>query len=210
MRKTEDSNNVEEKILKAAEEEFLAKGYAGARTTSIASAAGVTHAMLHYYFRTKERLFEKIMEDKLESIKEILVIMLDDNGQPFEYRLRSMIERHFDLLTKNPKLPHFMINEVYTNPDGFELISKGIMTIASEAIIKLQKQLDMEAEKGNCRQMDALNLLLDVISLNLFPYIAYPMMEKVLSATGKTPDEFLKQRKEENVRTILAKISSGV
>lgn len=210
MGKTEDSNNVEEKILKAAEEEFLAKGYAGARTTSIASAASVTHAMLHYYFRTKERLFEKIMSDKLESIKEILVIMLDDNGQPFKDRLRSMIERHFDLLAKNPKLPHFMINEVYTNPEGFELISKGIMTIAAEAITKLQKQIDMEAEKGNCRKMDALNLLLDVISLNIFPYIAYPLMGKVLSSAGRMPDEFLKQRKEENVRTILGKICNGL
>ena len=54
--------NKEQAILEAAEREFIAKGFAGARTTSIAEAAGVTHAMLHYYFRTKEQLFERILD----------------------------------------------------------------------------------------------------------------------------------------------------
>lgn len=56
--KSNDKQTKEQEILKAAEQEFLTKGYDGARTTSIAQAAGVTHAMLHYYFRTKEQLFD--------------------------------------------------------------------------------------------------------------------------------------------------------
>lgn len=61
---TKPQQNKEQAILKAAEREFLTKGYAGARTTSIAEAAGVTHAMLHYYFRTKEHIFERILDEK--------------------------------------------------------------------------------------------------------------------------------------------------
>lgn len=62
---TKPARNKEQAILEAAEQEFLNKGFAGARTTSIAEAAGVTHAMLHYYFRTKEQLFERILDEKM-------------------------------------------------------------------------------------------------------------------------------------------------
>ena len=62
--------NKEQEILEAAEREFIAKGFAGARTTSIAEAAGVTHAMLHYYFRTKEQLFERILDEKMRLMGE--------------------------------------------------------------------------------------------------------------------------------------------
>ena len=55
-------------ILQAAEKEFFEKGYSGAKTTAIAEAAGVTHAMLHYYFRTKDKLFEKIVSDKIGNL----------------------------------------------------------------------------------------------------------------------------------------------
>ena len=65
------SCNKENDILRAAEREFLAKGFSGARTVSIAQAAGVTHAMLHYYFRTKEQLFERILDEngKIDPVK---------------------------------------------------------------------------------------------------------------------------------------------
>ena len=62
--------NKEQAILEAAEREFIVKGFAGARTTSIAEAAGVTHAMLHYYFRTKEQLFERILDEKMRLMGE--------------------------------------------------------------------------------------------------------------------------------------------
>ena len=67
---TETTKTKEQAILAAAEQEFLAKGFDGARTTSIAAAAGVTHAMLHYYFRTKENIFERILDEKLRLMGE--------------------------------------------------------------------------------------------------------------------------------------------
>ena len=71
-----DKQNKELEILKAAEHEFLTKGYDGARTTSIAQAAGVTHAMLHYYFRTKEQLFDRIVESKFSTMSQSLIAIL--------------------------------------------------------------------------------------------------------------------------------------
>ena len=71
--------NKEQAILEAAEREFIVKGFAGARTTSIAEAAGVTHAMLHYYFRTKEQLFERILDEKMRLMGESVLAAF---GQP--------------------------------------------------------------------------------------------------------------------------------
>lgn len=206
MKDQNDINDVEAKILESAEKEFLDKGYAGARTTSIAAAAGVTHAMLHYYFRTKDKLFEKVISRKLEDIKEILLFMIDDSNEPFEERLRTMVEGHYDLVAKNPKLPHFIINEMYSDPERLEMFTRGISAIASTAIGNLQQQLDSEAEKGNCRPIKALNLLFDIISLNIFSFLAYPLAEKIMPSVGMSTSDFLKQRKEENVMTILRKI----
>ena len=78
-RHTEDT---ETKILKAAEREFLEKGYGGARTTSIAEAAGVTHAMLHYYFRTKDKLFERIVTEKMGLLSKIMLSAIEESDLP--------------------------------------------------------------------------------------------------------------------------------
>ena len=75
--------NKEQAILEAAEREFIAKGFAGARTTSIAEAAGVTHAMLHYYFRTKEQLFERILDEKMRLMGESVLAAFGDPALPF-------------------------------------------------------------------------------------------------------------------------------
>ena len=75
--------NKEQAILEAAEREFIVKGFAGARTTSIAEAAGVTHAMLHYYFRTKEQLFERILDEKMRLMGESVLAAFGQPGFPF-------------------------------------------------------------------------------------------------------------------------------
>jgi TetR/AcrR family transcriptional regulator len=87
--KTEKMNqSKEEAILQAAEHEFFTRGYDGARTTSIAKAAGVTHAMLHYYFKTKENLFEKIVGGKIKTIGNLFLVAFSSANLPFEKKAR--------------------------------------------------------------------------------------------------------------------------
>ena len=104
-----DKQNKEQEILKAAEQEFLTKGYDGARTTSIALAAGVTHAMLHYYFRTKEQLFDRIVESKFVTMSQSLIAILGDPTLPIVERIKGGIEAHFDFVAANPELPRLLV-----------------------------------------------------------------------------------------------------
>jgi len=99
---TKPAKNKEQTILEAAEREFLNKGFAGARTTSIAEAAGVTHAMLHYYFRTKEQLFERILDEKMRLMSQSVLTAFGQPGLPLAERLRNGVERHFDFIAATP------------------------------------------------------------------------------------------------------------
>ena len=201
-----ESSNTAKKILEAAEEEFLTRGYAGARTTSIAQAAGVTHAMLHYYFRTKKNLFEQVIADKFEMLGQIMGAGISNPEVPLMEKIPLVIEQHLDFIAAHPTLPRFMTNEVFTQPEYTDFVIKKIESIAGPALEKLQLELDECAARGECRKVDASMLLLDIVSLNIFSFIAQPVMNAILGDLSKDMDAFLAARKKENVDTILRKL----
>lgn len=205
---TEKSNpqDTETRILHAAEKEFMEKGYAGARTTSIAERAGVTHAMLHYYFRTKDKLFERIVAEKLGMLGDIILSAIGDGELPLEERIRQGVERHFDFIAANSYLPRFIVNEVLTRPEHVEMMRRNAAQIVDSLLDSLQREIDDYATKGLCRQVDARMLLIDIISLNVFPFMAAPIVHGAIGVAYGDYDEFLAMRKQENVETILRKL----
>lgn len=193
-------------ILQAAEREFLEKGYSGAKTTAIAQAAGVTHAMLHYYFRTKEKLFEKIVADKMDKLKRVIFGVIGNPDLPLRERLKQGVEQHFDFIAENPHLPRFIFNELHEHPERIDQVKNSIASIAAKAITTLQNEIDRKAASGECRPVDARMLMLDIASLNLFPFIAAPLISSSFGNLFEGRDEFLEMRKKENVRTVLGKL----
>lgn len=191
-------------ILKAAEEEFLAKGFDGARTTSIAERAGVTHALLHYYFRTKKQLFERILEDKLALLSSSIVDVLGNPALPYEERLRDGISSHFDLFVANPELPRFFISEVVTNDEYLGYMRERLKKMVIPVTIELQRTLDDAADRGEIEHVDVRILILDIISLNLFVFIGMPIAVHVFNV--KDMKLFLEQRKKENIELIMRRI----
>lgn len=195
-------------ILEAAEREFLEKGFAGAKTASIAEAAGVTHAMLHYYFRTKEKLFEKIVADKMGRLMELMFRAVGNPELPLRERLVRGVEDHFDFVAANPLLPRFVFNEIYTSPEKLETFKRVLLARAGAILEGLQLAINAEAGAGRCRQADAVMVFLDIISLNIFPFVASPVIDAMCSTLlqGYTREELLENRKRENVRTVLSKL----
>lgn len=193
-------------ILQAAEREFLEKGYSGAKTTAIAQAAGVTHAMLHYYFRTKEKLFEKIVADKMDKLKRVMFGVIGNPDLPLRERLKQGVEQHFDFIAENPHLPRFIFNELHEHPERIDQVKNSIASIAANAITTLQNEIDRKAASGECRPVDARMLMLDIASLNLFPFVAAPLISSSFGKLFEGRDEFLEMRKKENVRTVLGKL----
>lgn len=201
-----DSQSTEDKILEAAEKEFLQKGYAGARTTAIAEAAGVTHAMLHYYFRTKDKLFDKILESKFGLLRNIMLASLGDPSVPLFDKIKSAIENHLDFIAANPDLPGFMISEVFSRPERMPVVLEQLQHYAPVLVESLQRQIDDYADRGLCRRVDAEMLLLDIVSLNIFPFMASGMINTLLNGLMEDREAFVEKRKIENVETIMRKL----
>ena len=198
--------STETRILQAAEKEFFEKGYAGARTASIAEAAGVTHAMLHYYFRTKDKLFEQIVAGKINMLGDIILSAIGDGNLPLEERIRQGVERHFDFIAANRDLPRFIVNEVLSRPNHIEIMKRNALHVVNNLLSSLQGEIDEYTARGLCRKVDARMLLIDIVSLNVFPFMAAPIVYSAIGDSYNNYDEFLAMRKKENVETILNKL----
>ena len=130
-KKTEDN------ILWAAEQEFLSKGYARTTTADIAKLAGVNHALLHYYYRSKENLFIKVFEKNIQTIIP-LFCSLTDNSLPLK-----------DYIVQNPQLPYFIINEILSNANCVQIFQKQFQSIINEINAKFEAELRQEYEAGH-------------------------------------------------------------
>ena len=202
----QEKQSKEQLILAAAEQEFLTKGYDGARTTSIAQAAGVTHAMLHYYFRTKEQLFERIVDEKFAMMSHSMFTILGDPSLPILERIKGGIGVHFDFVAENPLLPRFIINEIISRPERYEVLYKRADDIIDNVYKSLQLEIDRAAERGEIENIDVKMLFISIMSLNIFTFLAYPFMEPLMGELMANRECFLAKRKAENIETILRRI----
>lgn len=194
-----------ELILKAAEEVFMANGYEATKTTQIAERAGVTHAMLHYYFHTKENIFRKIYEDKINMLKDPIVALVENKEMELPQRIDTIIETHFEFLKDNPTLPHFVISEMNNNPHLIETMKENIGEVMGKSYKKLQNEIDEYVAQGIINPITALDLLLDIVSLNVSAFVMLPIMKSVVSDKDEQ-NAILEQRKKEIKETINRRI----
>ncbi|MBR3939301.1 MAG: TetR/AcrR family transcriptional regulator [Bacteroidales bacterium] len=194
-----------ELILKAAEEVFMANGYEATKTTQIAERAGVTHAMLHYYFQTKENIFRKIYEDKINMLKDPIVALVENKEMELPQRIDTIIETHFEFLKANPTLPHFVISEMNNNPHLIETMKENIGEVMGESYKKLQNEIDEYVAQGIINPITALDLLLDIVSLNVSAFVMLPIIKSVVSDKDEQ-NAILEQRKKEIKETINRRI----
>ena len=108
----EQEQTTEEKILEAASEVFTEKGFAGTRTRDIAEEAGINLALLNYYFRSKEKLFEQVMKVKMVLLFGQIVPILTNEKTNLEEKIDLVSNKYFEILSKNPNLPLFVLSEM--------------------------------------------------------------------------------------------------
>ena len=206
VKKETVKTDTESRILQAAEEEFLLKGLEGARTTAIAERAGVTHAMLHYYFRTKNMLFERIIEEKMRNAGNIMQAVFVLGDMPLMERVKRGVEQHFDFIAANPNLPRFVIQEIYSHPERHEIMRSQVLTITKDWLCDLQRHIDESAATKATEWIDARMLLLDIVSPNLFALIGYPFVSLMFDGLVTDKKVFFEKRKAENVELIMRRL----
>ena len=198
---TEQNIDTAAKILKAAEDEFLEKGYGNARMLSIAARAGVSHSMLHYYYRSKEELFQKVFDGKVELVSRILDGIYRED-ESLVTIIRKFVENQFDTIRENSGFPMFVIRDVVSVRENLEKAMAIAEKRFSGYLEKFTARLDGEIRAGRIRKISPLNLLLDIVSMNITTFLALPAIEKLLN--GADIDKFLEERKKSNADFIIA------
>ena len=202
----EKEKSKEQAILEAAEYEFLDKGFEATKTTKIASLAGVTHAMLHYYYRTKENLFDMVFEKKVNLLKDSLFVLFDNQDIPFLERVQLSIESHFDFLKANPALPRFVINELIFKPKRLVLFEQTIRKTGSQVLDGIAKEIEAEVKRGTIDPIDPVSLLIDIASVNVFVFVAIPLLKNFAVTPYGSEESFWEARKKENVEIIMRRL----
>lgn len=201
-----EHNTTQEAILRSAESEFIKYGYDAAKTVRIAAAAGVTHAMLHYYFGTKKKLFNRVFEEKIKLLGQSMTSPLIKTDIPLTKKVCSLVEAHFDFIAANPELPRFIINELAANPERLAWFKEMMRKIATPLLKQIQEEADRATERGEIRKIEVFDLIIDMVSLNIFPFIAMPIITSINEEISIRMDDFILSRKRESVEMILQRI----
>ena len=194
---------LEQAILEVAERLFLEKGFAMTSTTEIAKEVGCNQALVHYYFRTKDNLFNVIFEQKFKSLFQAVFEMKTMGNLSFQDKLRHIIESHFDLLRKNPKMPALILNELSRRPDQIDVLREKLHTLPEQLFAELEKDLQVEIKKGNIRDISLMDIIVSMLSLNIALFVIMPIAEKMLQINEIQKDFMITHRRSENVEFIL-------
>ena len=192
MIKTKDENT-ESQILDAAKNVFQRKGMDGSRMQEIADEAGINKAMLHYYYRSKQMLFEAVFKGAFSLLAPQLNKILNDNNS-IEEKIKNFTASYISFIIKHPYLPNFIFQELNRNP---EFILKMQRNREFPNIQKFKDQVAFEVKKGTIKPIKATQLFINIISLNIFPFIASPLLKGLINVEDKAFKQLMEDRKTE-------------
>jgi TetR/AcrR family transcriptional regulator len=195
--------NAEENILAAAKKVFVRKGMSGARMQDIADEAGINKALVHYYFRNKEKLFEVIFRDAAQQLFPRINIIFDAELPLFE-KLERFAEEYITVIIENPYLPLFVLNEINQDPHRF--LQKMWSGKTRPNPTKFLEQIEREVKRGTIKRISPIQLLMNLLSMCVFPFVAQPMFQVNLGIDEMQFRAIMEQRKKEIPRFIIDSI----
>ena len=200
-------DTMEIKILESAKELFLQNGYEAVSTTQVAKKAGCNQALVHYYYRTKQKLFKIIFQEEIERMfMRLKEIPQDDIS--IEDFISKVIDTQLEFMKENKNAPLFLIGELRNNPEILELLPENMSQYSKEILNRMRAFIKLKQSKGELQAIDVEDLLLDILSLNVFPIMTQSFFLKVWGMQPQEQDIFLERRKEHIKKVILASIKS--
>lgn len=196
------ADSTEQKIFDAAHELFVQKGMDGAKMQEIADHAGINKALLHYYYRSKEKLYEAVARVIIGRAAPVIGQLIESE-LPLEEKIRHFIDFYIGVISRNPFIPLFIISEINKHPERF------FETILPKELPKPQvfmRQVEEEIAAGRIRPIHPKHLIINIISLCVFPFIAKPMARFALGLNSAEMNFFLEERKAQVTEFVLASL----
>ena len=195
--------SMESIILETAEKLFLEKGFAMTSTTEIAKEVGCNQALIHYYFRTKDNLFNLIFEKKFREFFQHIFDLENLDKLTFTEKLKHIIESHFDMVRKNSKVPLLIVNEFSRNPEMLAILKERLKDVVSGLFKSLNDDLESEIAAGRIRQVALIDLIFNTISINISLFLLLPVASEIMMMTEQQKELVINHRREEHVTLIL-------
>jgi len=185
--------STEEKIMQAAKKLFTQNGYAATRTRDIAKEAGINLALLNYYFRSKEKLFDIVMTDNFRQFIRGISFQLLDDATSIQEKIQRIVTAYIDFLNNNPDLPIFIINEIRGNTSKVaQQINEEVAPIRAHMF----RQLQEAGLQGKITPMDPFHFMANLIGLTVFPFIGRPILQRVTGVNDQQFLAYMEERKE--------------
>lgn len=197
--KSKDAST-EEKIKEAARIVFTQKGYSATRTRDIAEEAGINLALLNYYFRSKEKLFELVMAEKVAKLFGVIAPIVNNDKTSLEEKVALIVEAYIEMLSQNPGLPLFVLSEIRNNPEHFGNRMQAGKLLTDSYLVKQLKEKKPD--------IHPLHFIVNVLAMSIFPFIAKPVFESAGVMTSEQLDNFVEERKTLIVQWFKAMINS--
>jgi len=202
MVKIKKDASAEERILAAAQKVFISKGMAGARTQDIADEAGINKALLHYYFKNKQQLFEHVFAHVTHGFWEQITGIFESDTPLFR-KIEQFCSVYIDKILENPYIPLFVLYEMNQRPAAFV---KTIFRNRPPRPHMFIEQIAAEVKKGNIKRVQPAQLLMNMISMCLFPFIGKPVFMTVFNANEEEFRNMMLERKKEVPKFIIQSI----
>lgn len=183
----------EEKIKEAARKIFQQKGYAGTRTRDIADEAGVNLALLNYYYRSKEKLFELVMEESMIKMFSFIRMMLNDSSENISSKIDKIVNVYLDILLENPNLPLFIMGEVQANPE--KLKEKLGLSDSFITSTHIHLQVQEHLRSVGLEKILPIHIILNLLSMMIFPFVAKPLLKGIAGMEESAYLQLIEERR---------------
>ncbi len=197
--KHEIEDSTERKILEASKRIFQHKGMYGARMQEIADEAGINKALLHYYFRSKDKLFDAVFQDAAKEFFSKIRELINVEKPLFE-KIEYFVEQYLELLMKNTFVPAFIITEVHQNPDRIKNI---FLESGVNAGLVFANEVNAAVSAGIIHPIDPRQLIINIVGLCVFPVAARPIIKTILNQSDEEYMNFIEVRKKELANFII-------
>lgn len=180
--------STEDKILLAASKVFTEKGFSGTRTRDIAEEAGINLALLNYYFRTKEKLFEQVMKVKILLLFGQIIPIVTNEKTSLEEKIDLASVKYFEILSKNPNLPLFVLSEIQKKTSDIKSILPFDKVLKNSFLIKQIQEKNPE--------INPFHFLINFISMTVFPFLGKPILQTFELMNDSEFQKFVEERKK--------------
>ena len=190
---TEKEQDTEQKIKEAARRVFHKKGFAATRTREIAEEAGINLALLNYYFRSKEKLFQIIMLETMQRFFQAMAIVFLDSSTSLDEKIELVTDKYIDLVSSQPEIPMFILSEIRRNAESFHEKIPMAELITNSSFMK---QFQEAYSKGEIVQINPFHLIINLMGFIAFPFLAKPMLTTVGQLSEIQFEQLLQERKK--------------